>query len=130
MASPGKPPLPSIDDELTTPRKRLDLKAIKPRADMEDAAVEENSQKMGSEWGASTSLKTAKSDGEPPTPRSPVSSLRIEVPDYLDRALARAAVDQRVTKQYLVLKALKEAGYQIEDADFVADRRKTRQRKA
>jgi hypothetical protein len=31
-----------------------------------------------------------------------------------------------VTKQFLVLTALKQAGYRIEDADIVTDKRKTR----
>ena len=121
----NKEALPSIGDDLA-PRKRVDLKSIKS-ADVDDAAVTENSRKLGTEWGAQTSLS--------PTPepeierlKVPLASLRIEVPDYLDRELALKAVDQRVTKQYLVMKALQAAGYKLDDADLVEDKRKRKKR--
>lgn len=122
--------LPPIDDELTASRKRLDLKAIGSKGDVDDAVVEENSRKLGSEWGVLTSLKGGK--GAQPiaeTARAPIASLRIEMPDYLDRALARQAADERVTKQYLVLKALAQAGYEISPVDLVPDKRKARSRR-
>ena len=84
--------LPSIDDDLA-PRKRVDLRAIQPRKQA-DQMVEENSRRLGDEWGAQTSL-------ERPTFKTPLASLRIEVPDYLDRELAMRAAEQRVTKQIL-----------------------------
>ena len=49
----NKEALPSIGDDLA-PRKRVDLKSIKS-ADVDDAAVAENSRKLGTEWGAQTS---------------------------------------------------------------------------
>jgi hypothetical protein len=108
--------LPSIDDELA-PRKRVDLKALRP-AGGDDATVNQNSRRLGSEWGASTTIA--------PEARTPVASLRIEVPEYLDRALALKAVEQRVTKQFLVLQALRNDGYRIDAVDLVPDRRKSR----
>ena len=99
--------LPSIDDDLA-PRKRLDLRAIRP-AGADDATVEQNSRRIGNDWGASTSL-------QPPT-RTPLASLRIEVPEYLDRELALKAADQRVTKQFLVLRALQRDGYRVDSVD-------------
>jgi len=51
----NKEALPSIGDDLA-PRKRVDLKSIKS-ADVDDAAVAENSRKLGTEWGAQTSLR-------------------------------------------------------------------------
>jgi hypothetical protein len=116
-----KPPLPPIDADLQSPRKRVDLKAIRSKVEADDATVAENSHKLGSEWGASTSL-------EKPEPRTPIASLRIEVPAYLDDELTQKAAVQRVTKQYLVLTALRLAGYHIEDADLVADKRKARRK--
>jgi hypothetical protein len=107
--------LPPLD--LEPPRKRLDLKAIRPK-EADDATVDKNSRRIGSEWGAVTSLARGK--------RAPLASLRIEVPEYLDRALALKAVETRVTKQYLVLSALRDAGFQIDDSDLVADKRRTR----
>lgn len=122
--------LPPIDDELTAPRKRLDLKSIRPKGEVDDAAIEENSRRLGSEWGALTSLEGGK---EPKLSAEParvlIASLRIEMPDYLDRALARRAAEERVTKQYLVLKALEQAGYEIDPVDLVPDKRKARGRR-
>jgi hypothetical protein len=121
----NKAALPSIGDELA-PRKRVDLKSIKS-ADVDDAEVTENSRKLGTEWGAQTSL-TPRPEPEAERPKVPLASLRIEVPDYLDRELALKAVDQRVTKQYLVMKALQAAGYKVDDADLVEDKRKQKKR--
>ena len=121
----NKAALPSIGDELA-PRKRVDLKSIKS-ADVDDAEVTENSRRLGTEWGAQTSL-TPTPEPEAERPKVPLASLRIEVPDYLDRELALKAVDQRVTKQYLVMKALQAAGYKLDDADLVEDKRKQKKR--
>jgi len=122
----SKTALPPIDAELEHPRQRVDLKAIRSKAQADDATIEENSRRLGSEWGASTSL-------QPPAPeatvaRASLASLRIEVPTYLDDELTQKAASQRVTKQYLVLTALRQAGYHIEDADIVADKRKARRK--
>lgn len=125
----SKPPLPPLDDELEQPRRRVNLKAIRQAAPADDAKVEENSRTLGGQWGASTSLP----GGEPPSLASPVArahlaSLRIEVPSYLDDELTQRAAARRVTKQFLVLTALKQAGYRIADADLVADKRKARRK--
>ncbi len=116
----AKPALPSLNDDLA-PRKRLDLKAIKPSA-VDDVSVVENSWKIGSEWGAQTSLPAEHLEHARPI----LASLRIEVPEYLDRELAIRAAEQRVTKQFLVMKALQAAGYQLNDADLVEDKRKAK----
>jgi len=55
-----------------------------------------------------------------------LASLRIEIPDYLDRELAFKAVELRCTKQYLVAKALQAAGYRLDEADLVQDKRKAK----
>ena len=121
--------LPPIDDELRGERKRLDLKSIRLKGGADDATVEENSRLLGNEWSASTSLqRTQQPASAPPVVRAPVASLRIEVPVYLDNELTREAAEKRVTKQYLVLTALRQAGYRIDDADLVADKRKARRR--
>ena len=118
--------LPPIDDELRGRERRVDLKAIRQRGDADDATIEENSRLLGNEWGASTSLQRVQPSAAPPITRAPVASLRIEVPVYLDDALTREAAEKRVTKQYLVLTALRKAGYRIDDTDLVADKRKVR----
>ena len=119
--SPKKPALPAIGEELAAPR-RLDLR-LPPRDAGDDAAVEANSRALGERWGASTSVRPAA------VPAAPVASLRLEIPDYLDRELALAAAQRRVTKAFLVLSALAQAGWRIEPADLVPDRRKARSRK-
>jgi hypothetical protein len=121
--------LPPIDDELRGERRRLDLKSIRPKGGADDATIDENSRLLGNEWGASTSLqRTQQPASAPPVVRAPVASLRIEVPVYLDNELTREAAEKRVTKQYLVLTALRQAGYRIDDADLGADKRKARRR--
>jgi hypothetical protein len=130
MATAGKAALPPIDDDLAPPRKRLDLKAIQPHAGTDDTAVEENSRQLGSQWGVSPSLSAAATvKSVPAESRAPIASLRIEVPVYLDRELTLQAADQRVTKQYLVLKALQQVGYRVDPVDLVEDKRKARRRK-
>src|SRR4051794_31845696 len=124
-----KPAFPSLDEDLA-PRKRIDLKSIRSSG-IDDEAVSENSHKIGSDWGAQTSLVPASQPtpaAEPSQPKVPLASLRIEVPDYLDRQLAFKAVERRVTKQYLVVEALQAAGYRVDDADLVEDKRKAKKR--
>jgi hypothetical protein len=114
-----KPDLPSLDSELAPARRRLDLRAIQPQPVADDAQVAANSEALGAEWGAQTSLN-------PADRRIPLASLRIVIPEYLDTELAMKAAQQRVTKQYLVLQALKAGGYQVAEADLVPDKRKLR----
>ena len=122
----NKSALPPIDAELEPPRHRVDLKAIRPKGQADDATIEENSRRLGSDWGASTTLQPPASG--PTLARAPLASLRIEVPAYLDDELTQKAASQRVTKQYLVLTALRQAGYHIDDVDIVADKRKSRRK--
>jgi hypothetical protein len=125
----GKPVLPPIDDELERPRQRVNLRAIRPKGQADDNTVEENSRRLGSEWSASTSLPGSESISSAlDASRPPLASLRIEVPAYLDDELTQKAAAQRVTKQFLVLTALRQAGYHIEDADLVADKRRARRK--
>jgi hypothetical protein len=111
--------LPSLDQDLE-PRRKVDLKALKP-AYINDEEIAENSRKIGADWGADTKLEPVLAK-----PKVLLASLRIEVPDYLDRELAIKAVHQRVTKQYLVMKALQSAGYRLDDSDLYEDKRKAK----
>lgn len=118
--------LPPIDDELTqAPRRRIDLRGFHHRNPIDDAAVETNSRTLGERWGASTSVRP----DDAAVPATPIASLRLEIPDYLDHELTLAAAQQRVTKGFLVMSALAKAGYRIEANDLVPDRRKVRTRK-
>lgn len=108
-----KEELPPIN---LAPRKRVDLRSIKA-PETKDANVEANSRRMAADWGAVTSM---------PVVRGPIASLRIEIPEYLDRELALRAFEQRVTKQFLVVQALQGAGFTVEPVDLVPDKRKRR----
>lgn len=66
---------------------------------------------------------------EPP-PREPTEEFKVTVPRYLNRQLAALAAERRVTKQYLVLEALRAAGYRLDDADLHEDGRRYRGRRA
>jgi hypothetical protein len=48
------------------------------------------------------------------------------VPDYLFRELSMNAADRGVTKKYLILKALQDAGYRIDAEDLEEDGRRVR----
>lgn len=121
----SKPPLPSIDSDLmATPRQRVDLKGLRPREPMTDAAVEANSRAIGEKWGASTQLPRA----EMAPPLAPVTSIRGYIPQYLDDELTIKAAERRVTKTFLIMEALAKAGYRVDETDLVQDRRRGKQR--
>jgi len=108
-----KSEFPPID---VAPRKRLDLRAIQPPETADDK-IEANSRRLASEWGAVTTV---------PGPKPVIASLRLEIPEYLDRQLAQRAFEQRVTKQFLVIQALQQAWFSVEPNDLVPDKRKRR----
>ncbi|AOX21534.1 hypothetical protein [Kozakia baliensis] len=111
--------LPPIASELA-PRPKADLSKLRSPISASDQQVEENSRRLGAHWGATTSLDLSRS--------VPMASLRIVIPEYVDRDLALKAAEDRVTKQYLVLKALSEAGFRVDPQDLVEDKRKLRGR--
>ncbi|CAI3948913.1 unnamed protein product [Commensalibacter communis] len=55
-----------------------------------------------------------------------IASLRLMIPTYLDNQLTQIAANKRVTKRFLILKALDQSGYHIEKEDLVADKRRNR----
>jgi hypothetical protein len=114
---------PPLKNELREASKpRLDL-ALKPKPELSDEAVEANSRSIGERYGSTTSLSTPEKS-EPPV--APLTSVRFDCPDYLDRELAVKAAEQGVTKTYLILQALKQGGYRLDPADLVKDRRRSR----
>lgn len=117
----SKSALPSIDNELVpSPRQRVDLKGLKPRKPLPDEAIEANSRMIGEKWGASTQLPAA----DRPPPLAPTTSIRGYIPRYLDDELSIKAAERRVTKTFLIMEALAKAGYRVEEADLVQDRRR------
>lgn len=111
---------PPIDKELLPKaKKRLDLKSLQSPNSMNDDQIAQNSTEIGKKWGAQTTIAI---DQE----RTLLASLRIMVPAYLDNQLTQSAAKQRVTKRFLILKALSEAGYHIRQEDLITDKRKKR----
>jgi hypothetical protein len=116
-----------LADEIREARKpRLNL-ALPPRTEVADEAIETSSRQIGEKWGASTQLAPTPTP-EPEEPTAPLISVRFDCPDYLDKQISVSAAEQGVTKTYLILKALKVAGFELRDIDLVIDRRKARRR--
>lgn len=91
-------------------------------SNLSDQKVEENTQVLADKWvgGKAAPLPSAA------TSAKDLVSLRGYIPEYLDRELAIKAATNRVTKTYLILDALKTAGYHIEETDMSTDRRRDR----
>ncbi|WP_353862058.1 hypothetical protein [Azospirillum formosense] len=78
--------------------------------------------------------ETAKQQGIPSLTPAPISSssagsrrpIKVEVSDALFEALTVAAAQQRVTKRFLILSALRDAGFPVDEADFREDGRRLR----
>jgi hypothetical protein len=108
-----------LGDEIRQARKPRPNMALPPRPDMADEVIEARTREIGARWGATTQIQP---------PPAPLISVRFDCPDYLDRAVSVATAEQGCTKTFLILKALKLAGYELNDVDLVIDRRKTKRR--
>jgi hypothetical protein len=122
----SKPPFPEIADEIrSAPRPKLDL-AMKPRSVPEDA-IAEGARVIGEKWGSVTQMPAREAKvGPEPSDRAKWPSIRVECPPYLDRELAMKAAGEGVTKTYLILKALADAGFTVNEDDLNKDKRKYR----
>src|SRR4051794_34480646 len=117
---------PPIKDELRQAAKpRLDV-SLKPRPELPDEAIAANSRTIGERYGAAPSLLSSAPPAEPPRPAAPLTSVRFDCPDYLDKELSVKAAEQWVTKTYLILQALGQACYRLDEVDLVKDRRRLR----
>jgi hypothetical protein len=119
-------PNPLAEEIRQAAKPKLNL-TMPARPDLPDEAIETRSRKIGEKWGAATQIAARQPEGEP---TAPLISVRFDCPDYLDRAISVGAAEQNCTKTYLILKALRQAGYEIRDVDLVVDRRKLRGRRA
>ena len=116
---------PLVDEIQQARKPKLNL-ALPRRPDVPDKAIDTSSRQIGEKWGASTQLGPLPALEPAEEPTAPLISVRFDCPDYLDRAVSVAAAEQNCTKTYLILKALKLAGYELADVDLVVDRRKAR----
>jgi hypothetical protein len=118
-------PNPLVDEIRQAARPKRDL-ALPPRPDLPDRAVETRTREIGEKWGVATQMVSGAQPEREPT--APLISVRFDCPDYLDTAISVKAAEQNVTKTYLILKALKDVGYELREVDLVVDRRKARKR--
>ena len=106
-----------LDDAL--PPVRLDLKGplVRPSEGPTDAEVTANSEALGRNHGAFTSM-----------PEQPAQTFKMSllVPDYLNAELTHKAGDLAVTKQHLILEALRAAGYTVRPIDNMPDARRAK----
>jgi hypothetical protein len=109
--------LPSIAEELAAPRPRVNLKTLRSRDDISDSTVDANSRAIGEQWGASTRLPAVEQ-------MTPLTSVRLDLPDYVDRQLKLRCVTEGGSKAYYILKALANDGFDIKEKDLRFDRRK------
>ncbi len=69
-------------------------------------------------------------NNEAPAPVSqstaPTTRVAFEAPIYLSDQLKRRALDQRCSTRFIVLQALREAGFEIKDEDMITDGRRLR----
>lgn len=136
----SKVPFPSIANEIRsvpTPKPRVDISLR--RREVPEAAMTDGVRNIAERWGSVSQLAqsdpsaselpvAAISEPEPePVPdREKWPSVRFECPPYLDRELSLRGAGEGVTKTYLVLKALREAGFTVRDEDLNKDKRKYR----
>ena len=120
-----KEAFPPISDEIrSAPEPKLDV-ALKPRA-VPAEAITDGARLIGEKWGSSTQVLPEQPASELAQDREKWPSVRFECPPYLDRELSLKAAGEGVTKTYLILKALAEAGFTLQDQDLNKDKRKYR----
>lgn len=107
IAPPYRPALPATPD-IDDVRILADADALS----MKHAALRD---------GSTTAPMPAKSVTDTQTPRA---SWKIVLPDYLDAAISRAALDEKTSKNSILIHALKKAGFEVRVEDLVGDRRR------
>ena len=141
-ARPQAVEIPPATDELLAAGQRrvregrLNLRDLKP-AGTDDVEAERHIEEITRTYGAHSQIAPTKSRViepiNPPTQTAPGSarrtryaSFRVDLPEYLDQELTERSARERVTKTYLIMDALRSAGFTIKPEDLVSDRRKTR----
>jgi hypothetical protein len=125
MSNHDKDPL---GDEIMGAKRRFNV-ALPPRPELPDERVEQGARQLGEKYNSSVQLRSTE-HVQPLPPSAPLVSSRFDFPNYLDEELAvRAASTKgpsggKITKTYLVMLALKQAGYRVDEVDLVEDRRR------
>jgi hypothetical protein len=120
-----KEAFPPISNEIrSAPKPKLNV-ALKPRV-VPVEAIADGVRVIGEKWGSSTQVLAEQPASKSVQDREKWPSVRFECPPYLDRELSLKAAGEGVTKTYLILKALAEAGFTLQDQDLNKDKRKYR----
>jgi hypothetical protein len=85
--------------------------------DISDIATKSNSRSLVEGRRASTRLPR-------PEAETPIASVRIDLPEYVDRQLKLKCVMDGGAKAYYILKALARDGFEINKEDLRLDRRR------
>jgi hypothetical protein len=109
MSTAKRPPLPSVRSPVAEPAANDEL--IKNR-------LREATKDVLPDLQASAAARSPARPAE--------RSMQFVMPDYLFEELGHKAVGRRVTKRYLLLEALVQAGYRVDEADMVEDGRRRR----
>jgi hypothetical protein len=147
-ARPRAAEIPPATDELLAAGQRrvgegrLNLRDLKP-AGIDDAEAERHVEEITHTYGAHAQIAPAKNraaeparlvatpePGPAPARRLRYAGFRVDLPEYLDQELTERSARERVTKTYLIMDALRRAGFALRPEDLVSDRRKTRFRQA
>lgn len=99
--------------------------------DVDDAALDRVNQQLGvpTLTRPATAMEPLPSVPAPAPAqpmRAPLEKLTIELPDYLADALRQDAAARRTTARHIVMLALRNNGYRVDDADLVPDGRRAR----
>lgn len=100
------------------------FRSIAAPLDVDDSALDRFNEKLG--VPSMTRPQSPVATVAPVPVRAPLEKLTLELPGYLAVALRRDAAERRMSARHIVMLALKDAGYAIDDADLVPDGRRAR----
>lgn len=75
---------------------------------------------------AAASRPKAEADPEAATPRTPMKTLNVELPDYLWTALKIRAAEKQTTVRHLIMTALRRDEFSIQESDMIDANLRTR----
>ena len=118
---------------MSTPVKRPELPAIpRPRVEAfspgNDDLIKSRLRDASSplEFGGRATVDSSPPPAPAAPPPTPCKSFNLALPEYLFDELGLQAAKRRVTKRYLILEAMVNAGYVIESQDLEEDGRRRR----
>lgn len=109
--------------------KPMKFRPIAVPLDVDDAALDRVNHQLGVPTLTKPVANVAAGEAAPARPepvRAPLEKLTIELPAYLADALRREAAGRRTTARHLVMRALRNDGFEVDEADLVADGRRAR----